>query len=214
MHFDRMHSKIQKKTWLTYFQPGCHFGLWSLWTPDELWQQRVNHPKRRNSFTLTIKKPPKKTSEIVEFVCVNVLHCTHSSTVGKSTKPIVQSGCSSCVLWNDTHTGLLLSPLSMWTIPSISALSSNFTVCSPIVSAFIDMDAFLRQKEAFNMQKTETHWTNGNALTDLRSVQRKVMYICVALLSSRIMDSRLAGLMLHSRLASLLILATIISSAR
>lgn len=153
---------------------------------------------------------------MVEFACVHVLHHTHSfkESINTPENPTVGSRCSSCVLWNDTHTGLLLLPLSMWTIPSINALSSNFTVCSPIVSAFIDMDAFLRQEETFNMQKAEPQRTNSNALSDLRSVQRSVMYMWVELLSSRIMDSRLAGLMLHSRLASLLILATIISSAR
>lgn len=51
---------------------------------------------------------------------------------------------SDCVL-TETHTGLLLLPLSIRTIPSLKVLSSNFTVCSPTVSAFIDMDAFLRR---------------------------------------------------------------------
>lgn len=64
------------------------------------------------------------------------------------------------------------------------------------------------------MQRTEPPRTNSDALADLKSVQRSVMYMWVELLSSRIMDSRLAGLMLHRRLASLLILATVISSAR
>lgn len=31
---------------LTYVHPGCHFGLWSFGTPDELWQEGFNDPAR------------------------------------------------------------------------------------------------------------------------------------------------------------------------
>lgn len=43
-----------------------------------------------------------------------------------------------------THTGSLLLPFSMRTMFSLRTLSSNFTVFSPAVSAFMDMDAFLK----------------------------------------------------------------------
>lgn len=43
-----------------------------------------------------------------------------------------------------THTGSLLLPFSIRTMFSLRTLSSNFTVFSPAVSAFMDMDAFLK----------------------------------------------------------------------
>lgn len=42
-HIQHLRTK-HKKLKLTYFQPGCHFGLWPFRTPDKLWQQRLNHP--------------------------------------------------------------------------------------------------------------------------------------------------------------------------
>lgn len=38
---------------LTYVHPGCHFGLWSFGTPDELWQEGINNPARWKDFVET-----------------------------------------------------------------------------------------------------------------------------------------------------------------
>lgn len=44
---------------LTYFHPRGHFGLWSLGTPDELWQQRMNDPAGQNRSLIPSDKPQR-----------------------------------------------------------------------------------------------------------------------------------------------------------
>lgn len=59
---------------LTYFHPGCHFGLWSFGTPDELWQEGINNPTRQgNIVKITLLF-------ILKSDCKKILHKVGNST--------------------------------------------------------------------------------------------------------------------------------------
>lgn len=76
-----------------------------------------------------------------------------------------------------THTGSLLLHLSIWTIPSLRDLSSYLTVCSPFVTAFIDIDAFLRRIIRVKSRHIILNWLQDISYWEVRIQWSEILHV-------------------------------------